>query len=258
MNITFISCPAGNFRKGRPFGLQPEAIVIHIMDGSFAAGESVFLDPATQKSAHYGISRNGDVHQYVDEGDTAFHAGIVVSPIWPLLKPGVNPNFYTIGIEHEGRPDDVWPDQQLETSGALVNQIANRWGIPLDPLHVIRHHQIRASKTCPGNWVTIEKILQRATGHTGPTPALVSGVQVLKNVNLRATRPSTSAPIVRIIPEQTRVSVAGFVSGERVNGNPFWYADGQSNFFWAGATDVPEPMAAHGFGQSGLAQSRSA
>ena len=150
MQALWVGCAATNYRRGRPYGFQPEAIVIHIMDGSFAAGESVFADPATQKSAHYGISKEGIVHQYVHESDTAFHAGIVVEPTWDLLKPGVNPNFYTVGIEHEGLAADVWTDAQLEASSSLVGEIGERWGILLDAEHVIRHHQIRATKTCPG------------------------------------------------------------------------------------------------------------
>ena len=114
--ISWIGCPDSNFIKGRPFGLRPEAVVIHIIDGSLAAGESVFRDPATHKSAHYAVSHSGEIHQFVDEKDTAFHAGIVVNPTWALLKPRVNPNFYTIGIEHEGRPDDVWPETHLSAS----------------------------------------------------------------------------------------------------------------------------------------------
>jgi len=73
-----------------------------------------------------------------------------------LLKPGVNPNFYTIGIEHEGKPDDVWPDAQIAASAALVGEVAARWKIPLDNMHVIPHHQIRSTKTCPGNFIRIE------------------------------------------------------------------------------------------------------
>jgi hypothetical protein len=249
MEKKWVGCPPSNFRRGRAFSLRPEAIVVHIIDGSFAAGEAVFLDATTQKSAHYAVSRAGEVHQYVDESDTAFHAGILVNPTWPLLKTGVNPNFYTIGIEHEGRPDDVWPDQQLRTSGTLVAEIAARWSIPLDTLHVIRHHQIRASKSCPGNWVTIEKILHLASKPAGPMPALVSVVQAIRNVNLRVSKPTTDSPIVRVIPAQTRLSVVGFVSGERVAGNSFWYVDPQGNFLWAGATDVPEPVEAQAPGK---------
>ena len=285
MEIQFIDCPDANFRRGRPFGLRPEAIVVHIMDGSFAAGESVFRNPSSQKSAHYGISKAGEIHQYVDEHDTAFHAGIVVNPTWSLLKPRVNPNFYTIGIEHEGRPDDVWPETQLSASAELIGEIATRWKIPLDESHVIRHHQIRASKTCPGNWLKMGELLTRvparqpltiaatagvSTGTDGSIgmaagatvaapvipPAPVSGVHLVgpvpitaktgvvrtvKNVNLRRGRPSTAAPILRTIPAQTEVPVSGFEIGEAVIGNPNWYVDLQGNFFWAGATDVPDP-----------------
>ncbi len=167
MEIQWIGCPDSNFRRGRPFGLRPEAVVIHIMDGSFAAGESVFRNPLTQKSAHYGISRAGVTHQYVDENDSAFHAGIVVNPSWHLLKPRVNPNFYTIGIEHEGRPDDILSEAELLASARLLGEICARWGISLDEDHVIRHHQIRASKSCPGNTLKIGELLQRVANACG-------------------------------------------------------------------------------------------
>ncbi len=169
--IRWIGCPEANFHRGRAFGLRPEAVVVHLIDGSFAAGEAVFRDPTAHKSAHYAISKEGEVHQYVDENDTAFHAGIVVNPTWSLLKPRVNPNFYTIGIEHEGRPDDVWPEAQLSASATLIGEIAARWNIPLDEDHVIRHRQIRASKTCPGNWLQIGDLLKQV-----PTRMALSAV----------------------------------------------------------------------------------
>ena len=268
--IKWIGCPDGNFHRGRPFGLRPEAIVIHIMDGTFAAGESVFRDPTTQKSAHYGISKTGDVHQYVDENDTAFHAGIVVNPNWPLLKPRVNPNFYTIGIEHEGRPDDAWPEEQLSASAALIGQIASRWKIALDDLHVIRHHQIRASKKCPGGWLEIPAVLKRvpasapstaaplkaASSDNGGMPAAPAPtksadrvspmadamvVRTTRRVNLRRGKPSTTAQVLRVIPPHTDVAVCKFEIGDQLDGNANWYADVQGNYFWAGATDTPDP-----------------
>jgi N-acetylmuramoyl-L-alanine amidase len=282
--IKWIGCPETNFHRGRPFGLRPEAVVVHIMDGSFEAGESVFRDPTTQKSAHYGISKAGEVHQYVDENDSAFHAGIVVNPTWPLLKPRVNPNFYTIGIEHEGRPDDIWPETQLSASATLIGQIAARWNIALDELHVIRHHQIRDSKTCPGNWLKIAALLQLvpitaapapvvlpkapspAGGETKTTPAItpavvsqpvtpgppappaspiakVTMVRTTMKANLRRGRPSTTAPIVRVLQPQVEFAVCGCETGEPVDGNANWYADVQGNFIWAGATDTPDPTA---------------
>jgi N-acetylmuramoyl-L-alanine amidase len=242
MGSQWVGCPNSNFRKGRPSGFRPEAIVVHIMDGSFQAGESVFVNPTSQKSAHYGVSKSGTIHQYVDEADTAFHAGIVVNPTWGLLKPGVNPNFYTIGIEHEGRADDVWPDEQITASSTLISQIALRWGIRLDTEHVIMHRQIRASKTCPGNWVRIQNLLTPVPNSSVVMVVANTSVRTTKSVNLRQANPNTTAPLVRVIPPNTSISVAGFTIGERVEGNAYWYSDPQGNYLWAGATDTPAPV----------------
>ncbi|HYX54186.1 MAG TPA: peptidoglycan recognition family protein [Candidatus Limnocylindrales bacterium] len=241
MDKTFVGCASVNFRPGRPLGFKPEAIVIHIAVGSLPSVDSQFNNPASKVSAHYCVGKKGQVHQYVHETDTAFHAGIVVNPSWPLLKPDVNPNFYTIGIEHEGLPDDVWPESQLATSAALVSAIAQRWNIPLDDQHVIRHHQIRASKTCPGNVITIAAILARAFVEPAANaqPSLI--VRTITNLNLRIGRAAVDAPLARVIPRNTSVSVSGAVKGEAVKGNPAWYSDGNGNFLWAGGTDTPTP-----------------
>jgi N-acetylmuramoyl-L-alanine amidase len=243
MEHKWIGCPESNFRKGRPLGFRPEAIVIHIMDGSFTAGEGEFLSDGTQKSAHYGISKEGVIHQYVDENDTAFHAGVVVNPTWQLIKPGINPNFYTIGIEHEGRPDDVWPEAQLGASAGLVGEIVARWNIPVDALHLVRHHQIRASKTCPGNWLQMDELIQRVPAFEVVRPAPIITVRVLKNLNLRKGAPNTTSPVVRVILANSELTVSGFTLGERINGNACWYIDTQNNYLWAGATDIPKPQA---------------
>jgi N-acetylmuramoyl-L-alanine amidase len=253
MEHTWIGCPESNFRKGRPLGFRPEAIVIHIMDGTYAAGESVFLSEGTQKSAHYGISKEGVIHQYVDENDTAFHAGAIVNPTWELLKPRVNPNFYTIGIEHEGHADDVWPEAQLTASAGLIGEIVARWGIPVDALHLVRHHQIRASKTCPGNWLQMDELIQRVPDAEVVRPAPIITVRALKNVNLRKAVPNTRAQIVRVIQANNDITVSGFILGERINGNACWYVDTQNNYLWAGATDVPKPMVVTAMASSGNA-----
>lgn len=205
MGPKWIGCDESNFRRGRPFGLRPEAIVVHIMDGTFAAGESVFRNPKTQKSAHYGVSRDGEVHQYVDENDTAFHAGIMVNPTWALLKPKINPNFYTIGIEQEGRPDDVWPDTQLSASALLIKEISERWKIALDDAHVIGHHQIRASKTCPGNWLQIGELLKRAATPMRPVTLAAEVTQGTVSTIVSPAFPPKQevfppAPIVPVVP----------------------------------------------------------
>jgi N-acetylmuramoyl-L-alanine amidase len=245
MQKTFVGCAAVNFRLGRPSGFQPEAIVIHIGEGSLRSIDMQFNDPNANVSAHYCVSKAGDIHQYVDEKDTAFHAGTIDKPAWAGLKPGrapgsfINPNFYTIGIEHEGFADDQWPEAQLATSAALVGEIAARWKIPLDEDHVIRHHQIRFLKSCPGSVIQIVDIL----GLIPPAAPAVSrgftSVKTINNLRLRGGAPSLTAPVVRTIPARTIVEVSTVFLGDTVNGNNKWYSDGSGNFLWAGGTDQP-------------------
>jgi hypothetical protein len=246
MDKTFVGCAPGNFRQGRPANFRPEAIVIHIGEGSLHSIDAQFNDPNAVVSAHYCVSKTGQVHQYVHEIDTAFHAGTIDRPSWPLLKPGqtpgsfINPNFYTIGIEHEGFADDVWPEMQINTSAALVGEIAHRWQIPLDPDHVIRHHQIRFAKSCPGNFIQIPEILRRvpAAGGGAPKPLTVNTVV---NLKLRTGAPSLAAPVARTLPPGTTIPAVRAVQGDAVNGNNKWYADGAGHFYWAGGTDQPDP-----------------
>ena len=103
MNI--IQKDAPNFWSGRK-GFRPEAVVIHIMEGTLPGTDSWFASSSSQVSAHYGVGKSGEIHQYVKEGDTAWHAGRVDRPTWKLLKPDINPNLYTIGVEQEGYAND--------------------------------------------------------------------------------------------------------------------------------------------------------
>ncbi len=129
---------------------RPEAIVIHITCGPASACIDWFLRQESQVSAHYLVCRNGKIVQFVREEDTAWHAGKVVNPTWRLLREGVNPNLYTIGIEMEGWEDQKPTFIQTIVCAVLIGVIAKRWGIPLDKDHVIGHREIDARKNCPG------------------------------------------------------------------------------------------------------------
>src|SRR6266446_9525284 len=145
----WIGAASENFRAGR-HGKTPEAIVIHIMDGTLSGTAAWFNNSIDKVSAHYGIGKAGQVDHYVAETDTAFHAGVVDHPSCQLVigTPALNPNYYTIGIEHEGFASDDWPEEQFNSSSLLIAEIARRWGIVIDREHIVAHHEIRASKTC--------------------------------------------------------------------------------------------------------------
>lgn len=162
-----------NFWAGRK-GQRSEAIVIHIMAGTLAGTDGWFNNPASQVSAHYGIGKNGEVHQYVKEEDAAWHAGITSQPSWKLLKPNVNPNLYTIGIEHEGQPEDIWTDAMKQASTQLIKSACEQWQIPLDRDHIIGHYQLTAKKPndpAVNKGIIDELIsLAKAQGSPAPTP----------------------------------------------------------------------------------------
>lgn len=237
----------GNFRAGRA-GQRPEAIVIHVMDGTLVGTDSWFNDPVSKVSAHYGVGKSGAVHQYVKETDTAFHAGTVVRPTWPLYRPNSNPNYYTIGIEHEGRGLNAnpWPSAQLDASLALAADIAARWHIPIDANHIIGHHAIRASKpNCPGRGLDLAAYIARLSHQPIVAPPAANGVhngqaalRIVHNGNLRPSPRTDGQPIRLLLAGDTFASV-GSIQGESVRGNRVWYRNGDGHYIWAGVTDRP-------------------
>lgn len=147
--MTWIGCAKSNFRLGRGI-YSPKAIVIHLMDGTLEGTDTWFNNPASMVSSHYGIGTNGTVHQYVAIPNTAFHAGAVHNPTWPSIIKGINPNQYTIGIEHEGKPVQKWTNELTNASVQLVASLCKQYSISVDALHIIGHHEIYDGHSCPG------------------------------------------------------------------------------------------------------------
>ncbi|HLH41720.1 MAG TPA: peptidoglycan recognition family protein [Bryobacteraceae bacterium] len=182
LDIKWIGCAPNNFRPGRPPGSEVTAIVIHIIDGSRVGADATFLDNtlADPRSAHYSVGVDGTVHQYVKECDTAFHAGVVVNPVWKGLKKNalgehVNPNSYTIGIEHEGKPEDEWTDAMYASSAALLGEISGRYPAlkVLTRENVIMHREIRADKACPGFKVDMDRLIAEASARAESTRIVI-------------------------------------------------------------------------------------
>lgn len=149
LQIKWIGAAKNNFRAGRGIW-KPKAIVIHLMDGTLKGTDAWFNTTGSGVSAHYGIGTLGDIHQYVADQDTAYHAGVIHNPSWPELIKNTNPNYYTLGIEHEGRAGDSFSIMQQSASVLLVKQLAADYSIPLDTLHIIGHHEIYDGHNCPG------------------------------------------------------------------------------------------------------------
>ena len=145
MNIVQVPSPNYGDRRGR----KPVAIVLHLMDGTLVGTDAWFQLPTSKVSAHYGVGKNGEIHQYVDEGYAAWHAGVVDTVLTSL--PAGNPNTWSIGIECEGtRKDTSLPQALYDPLSTLVADICTRWGIPLTPQAILLHREIYRRKACPG------------------------------------------------------------------------------------------------------------
>lgn len=112
--VKWIGSP--NHYHGRN-GYTVTHITLHIMVGHLAGTDSVFLNPNSQASAHYGIGANGSVHQYVSENDGSYSDANYAS------------NNSTISIEHEGGMAGIPCTQAcMDASARLCADIARRHG----------------------------------------------------------------------------------------------------------------------------------
>lgn len=148
-----ISIPTKNYWKDRidDAGIRHSvrALVLHITDSSSQSAIQWFLNPIGA-SAHYLVCENAEVVQMVDEKDAAWHAGKVVNPRWEGYAHN-NPNYSTIGVE-VASTGQFPPINQWFAWARLCKDIIERYNIPKDAIGIVNHNEIRADKSCPGNW----------------------------------------------------------------------------------------------------------
>jgi len=152
VKLEIVQKPSPNYRAVRRANITH--IVLHIMDGTLAGTDAWFASPVSQVSAHYGIGREGQVHQYVAEECEAWHCGRILNPSVTLRRDAngvvLNPNSYTIGIELEGRADSDVTIHQYYVLALMLKDLSRRHGIPLVRENVWLHREVYAAKSCPG------------------------------------------------------------------------------------------------------------
>lgn len=139
-----------NYTTGRS-GQVPQVVVVHTYNGAGTYLDSWFNSPSTQASAHYSILKNGVVAQYVDEGNTAWHAGN-----WDI-------NVRSIGIEHQddGNPSDSVRTKELyESSAQLIASIYKKYQWDVNNKSLVKPHKDFTSTGCPGG-LDINRIRNR-------------------------------------------------------------------------------------------------
>lgn len=159
-NIEWVGSP--NFTEGRG-GKKIIAIVDHITAGKFPGCLSWMQNPKSEASAHYLVTKTGHIFQLVDDEDTAWHAGVAYKCSWSLYD-GVNPNRYSLGIEHEALAGETLAEAQYEATLWLHRQLIKRWEIPIDNEHIVSHIRINAGHNCPGPGFPWERLFKDLEG----------------------------------------------------------------------------------------------
>ena len=164
--------PNFNSRGGR----NPELVIIHTCEGSYAGCVSWLRNSASGGSAHYVVNESGsEISQLVEESSRAWH---VSARYRSNLNGGrlthlngISINTLSIGIEHGGRASQSsWPQGQIDSSVALVRDITERNNIPRDRYHIVAHGQLQPeNRVDPGpNWPSVSYLA--ATRVRGPSP----------------------------------------------------------------------------------------
>jgi N-acetylmuramoyl-L-alanine amidase len=175
----------GNQGAVKPQCVKPIlAVVIH-HTGSFSDQSTIdWFTNATQdgsnksSSAHFLIGRGGDIWQFVDEGERAWHAGVSEFTVSGVKYK--NWNMFSIGIELTGDGNSKpYTRDQYDSLINLLSMEVNRFNIKKE--FVVGHEQIAPGrKTDPGKLFEWEYVYKMV--YDMPTPACNTPSNIIYSV----------------------------------------------------------------------------
>ncbi len=156
-----LQTPSPNFNE-RADGQDPSMIVMHYT-GMQSAQEAIdrLCDPDAEVSAHFVVEEDGTMHQLVDVGNRAWHAGVA---FWRGVR---DVNSASIGIEivnpgHEFGYRE-FPHVQMDSVVDLSLELIQKFGI--ESQNVVGHSDIAPSrKQDPGELFDWQYLAARGVG----------------------------------------------------------------------------------------------
>lgn len=117
-------------------GVIINRIILHYTTSDNVMGTIAwFSNPASRVSSHYVISRQGVIHQCVDDGNKAWHAR--------------SANANSIGIEFCAKPGQRMTKEQDMVAVELMRYLMCEYQI--GPDNVAGHRFVNSGTECPGN-----------------------------------------------------------------------------------------------------------
>lgn len=154
-------------------GDMPISIVNHITGGSASSADNWFRSSKNSvSSAHFLVTKNGEIKQYVKIDDGAWANGLTsgkkaCQSILVQEKNYKNPNLYTVSIEHESKGESL-TEAQYEASlwlhRYIKDYIKKKWGYDMafDRKYIIGHYEIDSVRKpfCPGKNFPFDRLLK--------------------------------------------------------------------------------------------------
>lgn len=162
-----------NHTKG---GNRPRVVILHIIVGTLAGADAWFRNSRSRVSAHFGVSKDGRIRQWVDTADRAW------------ANAGANP--YSISIENEGQVGDALTSAQIEANARILAWAAKTHSIPIQVNNSVggsglSYHRMAAAwslggTACPGDRIIAQRpaIVARAkqiAGGAAPGAPITEG-----------------------------------------------------------------------------------
>lgn len=197
-NITWAGAHPANFRQGRN-GFAPEAVCLHIAEGTVAGCISWFNTPPGDgpgkrgrdrngnligpSSATFVIGKDGSIVQFVQLADCAYANGQVAGHYTAALvneNEGANANDWTYSLEHEGFSGEQPTPAQFDASTRLTAWLfqdslfkGGATGVAVDRKHILGHFEFdnQSRAGCPG-WgeATLQRYVARVKELLMSTP----------------------------------------------------------------------------------------
>lgn len=142
----------------RPGGIKLDTIVIHHtkMSDHISALKRL-CDPEAKVSAHYLISKQGEIYSLVGEEFRAWHAGV---SFW-RGKEKINDN--SIGIELDNTGEEEFSDELMDALVSLLKPMIEKYNIT--PPNIIGHSDIAPGrKDDPGRFFNWQFLASKGIG----------------------------------------------------------------------------------------------
>ena len=156
----------------------PDLIVLHTTGGTFTSAINTILNPSSQASYHFVISKSGEIVQAVDIENMAWANGTTNSgdnrdnrhsTIEVVRTRRVNANLYSISVAFGDMPTGIPSEAQINAVVWLIRYIRTeveriyKFTIPFARTNIVGHNEITpiTRPDCPGRRFPWDEIMQR-------------------------------------------------------------------------------------------------